>query len=253
MSLDTIHEKTLISLLQKIRMPREVTDDILVCAKNGNFSFPGINELTSHILTALKSREEGDWKPFPEDIFIATMGCFSRFVNEHYNSYNSYGFDRAFWTTRQAGAKLFRIGELEYEFEDGDDKYIHLHIPSDAKLSPDLLNGSVQKARDFWEKYYPERKQDPIVVETWLLSPSLEDLLPPDSRIIAFKAAFDITDYDPDAKDCLEWVFKIPGALWDSVSLEDLPEDTTLQHNMKKLLLDGGHVGIAKGILARPF
>lgn len=253
MSTENISENNLNTLLTSIHMPQEVANDILKCAKTGKNTLPGIDKLTSHILLSLENRESGDWKNLPEDIFIATMGCFSRFVNEYHVSYNNYGYDRAFWTTRQACAKLFRIGELEYEFADEDPLSIHLHIPSDAKLDSALLNDSVQSARIFMEKYYPTRSKDSISLESWLLSPALNDLLPSGSRILAFQAAFDITGYIPDTKDCLEWVFHIPGSYLDDVSLKDLPEDTTLQRNMKKFLLDGEQVGNGEGILAREF
>ena len=35
--------------------------------------------------------------------------------------------------------------------------------------------------------------------------------------------------------------------------LEDLPEDTALQRSMKAFMRAGGRVGIAEGVLARPF
>ncbi|MCR4586810.1 MAG: hypothetical protein K5682_00235, partial [Lachnospiraceae bacterium] len=50
-----------------------------------------------------------------------------------------------------------------------------------------------------------------------------------------------------------EWVFKIPGEKLEAVSLQDLPEDTTLQKNMKQYILNGGHIGNASGTLMRPF
>ncbi|WP_044914475.1 acyltransferase domain-containing protein [Butyrivibrio sp. WCE2006] len=253
MILNTFSENNLEKLLYEIHMPDEVTSDILNYAKTGSFSLPGIDELTQHILKSLESRENGEWHNLPEDIFIATMGCFSRFVNEYKVSCNSYGFDRAFWTTRQASAKLFRIGELEYEFAADDAHNIHLHIPSDANLDPKYLNDSVRKMRTFLGKYYPKRKDDPVCVDTWLLSPALKELLPDGSRILSFQAAFDITKYEPEAMDCIEWVFKIPSSGIGNVSISDLPENTTLQRNMKEYLLRGKKVGIAYGILVRDF
>ena len=165
----------------------------------------------------------------------------------------AHGFDRAFWTTRQAGAKLFRIGELEYEFDEVDPLTIHLHIPSDARLEAPLLNDSVLMMRKFMENYYPDRKNNPVSLESWLLSPALKELLSEKSHIRAFQAAFDITGYDPMPMDCLEWVFNIPGSQIDDVDLSALPDRTSLQRSIKQHLLDGGHIGNASGTLERPF
>ncbi|MCR4587691.1 MAG: acyltransferase domain-containing protein, partial [Lachnospiraceae bacterium] len=230
-------------------MPAEVTESILFYIRNDKETMPGIASLTAHLLLSLENRASGCWKNIPRDVFIATMGCFSRFVKEHKCSYHIYGYDRAFWTLRQANAKLFRLGELEYERMDRDAAHIHIHIPSDAKLEPEKLNDSIHQAKEFFTMYFPENSNSDYMLETWLLSPELKHLLPPDSRILHFQDAFDITETDPMANDYLEWVFKIPGEKLEAVSLQDLPEDTTLQKNMKQYILNGGHIGNASGTL----
>ncbi len=250
MSMKNNQKISLISLLNEINMPTEVTDAVISSLETGEESFPGIKSLTDHLVQSLESRQDGAWKDLPHDIFVATMGCFSRFIKEYHVSYGSYGYDRAFWTTRQVAARLFRIGELEYEFTQ-DPHSVQLHIPSDARLTASLLNASVDGARDFLRTYFPGRENDAILLESWLLSPVLEELLPENSRILRFQAAFDLTDQDPEPMDCLEWVFHIAGGQMDNIELTNLPEGTTLQRNMKKLLLSGGKVGNASGILAR--
>ncbi len=250
MSMKNNQKISLISLLDEIGMPTEVTDAVVACHETGEESLPGIKSLTEHLVQSLESRQEGAWKAIPHDIFIATMGCFSRFVKEYHESFGSYGYDRAFWTTRQAGALLFRIGELEYEFTD-DPHSVDLHIPSDARLTADLLNASADAARDFLRTYFPGREDDAFVLKSWLLSPVLKELLPENSRILHFQAAFDLTETDPEPMDCIEWVFHVAGEQTDSVDIKALPEDTSLQRNMKKLLLSGGKVGNASGILVR--
>lgn len=250
---------SLISLLNKIDMPQEVCDAILDCLEGGNEShpkeepFPGINVLAKHLITSVDSRENGKWKRFPEDIFTSTMGCFSRFVKEHYVSYGYYGFDRDFWTTRQMSAHLFRIGELEYELIDDDKEHIHIHIPSDAKMLPDLLNKSIEDARAFLNTYFPERKNNSFALESWLLSPVLKELLPQNSKILMFQEAFDVTEVFPDEKDYIAWIFQLSDEQIKSAVFSELPEKTTLQKNTKKLLLEGGNVGSASGILCRSF
>ena len=53
-----------------------------------------------------------------ESVFFDTMKCFTRFIREYYAGYGCYGFDRAWWVGRQLSMQLFRIGELEYEFDE---------------------------------------------------------------------------------------------------------------------------------------
>ena len=175
-------------------------------------------------------------------------------IAEHRRSYGRDGFDRGNWTVRQAGCRLFRIGELEYElFERNGQRAVSIHIPSDARLEPDLLNGSVRQAGAFLSEFFPEWEKLPMICESWLLSPSLKEMLPPESRIRRFQDAFDITEEDPEDTSALEWVFFIAEGQRDSVRYENLPEDTSLQRKMKAALLAGRNPGNAGGTLARAF
>ncbi len=206
----------------------------------------GVGEICDQLLRALQNRENGGWKDLPHDIWIATMKCFSRFVGEYKSSYGSYGFDRGFWTVRQINARLFRIGELEYEIRE-DSNVIDLHIPSDARLQMQLLDDSVRLAKQFLKQWFPDQADAPMECESWLLAPALKGLLSETSHILQFQNAFEIMSTDPDAMDVLEWVFGLAGGQQKDMQLQELPEKTSLQKCMKQHLLRGGHVGIARG------
>ena len=218
----------------------------------GNDDGAGI--LIRQLAEAAESREYGAWKRIPEEIWLDTMRCFPRFIAEHRRSYGRDGFDRGGWTVRQAGCRLFRIGELEYELLETDGKRaVSIHIPSDTRLEADRLNDSVRRAKDFLSEYYPEWQGAPMICESWLLSPALKQMLPPESRIRRFQDAFDLTGEDPEDCAALEWVFYVAGGQRDSVKTEDLPEKTSLQRKMKAMLLSGKKPGSARGTLAHAF
>ena len=221
----------------------------------------GADVLIRQLTEAAESRRCGPWQHIPEDIWLDTMKCYPRFIAEHRRSYGTDGFDRGGWTVRQAGARLFRIGELEYELQEeagGADqpsvrRCISLHIPSDAKLQPELLNESVRRARDFLETFFPDWTGLPFRCESWLLSPRLKEWLPEGARILRFQAAFDIDETDPEDNAALEWVFHIAGGQRAAMDPASLPEETSLQRKMKADLLSGGKPGSAGGMLARDF
>ena len=54
---------------------------------------------------------------------------------------------------------------------------------------------------------------------------------------------------DAGQDDVLEWVFGVAAGQRGVARLADLPEETTLQKNMKAFLADGGKVGVATGRL----
>ena len=212
----------------------------------------GADALILQLTEAVESRKYGAWKRFPEQVWLDTMKCYPRFISEHRRSYGFDGFDRAGWTVRQVGARLFRIGELEYELVSGDRPCISLHIPSDARLEPDRLNDSMEKARAFLAEYFPDRLNLPFTCDSWLLSPRLKEWLPASSRILRFQAAFDILETDLSDDAALEWVFRVAGGQRAALDLRSLPEDTVLQRRMKADLLAGGKPGCALGRLRSP-
>ena len=233
-------------LMRRLGIPEEIIDP---AGPNG------ADVLFRHVREAVKNREDGCWRALPEEIWMATMGCFPRFVGEHVRSYGYPGFDRGFWTSRQVEARLFRIGELEYELleKDGRPFCVSIHIPSDARLEPELLNRSVADCRAFLADRFPAWSGLPFRCESWLLSPLLREWLPETARIPGFQRAFDIDRVFPDDDAAVEWVFHVAGGQRDAFRLEEAPEDTLLQRRMKAHMLSGGCPGAAEGVLARPF
>ena len=179
------------------------------------------------------------------DIYIATLKCFSRFINEHFESYGTYGFDRDFWTMRELSGHLFRLGTLEFELtEEEGARAIHVHIPSDGDLSCRTLHNSYSAAREFISRFFPAYTDAPFLCTSWLLSPALKECLPENSRILSFQSEYEVTEVFPDHDQFITWVYKRP-----DIPLADLPEGTSLQRNLKKYLLAGGKVGEAAGRL----
>ena len=258
-----LRQEKLEKLLTAIAMPRAFALRVMDCAWTEIPEYcgsapvdrsRGADELARQLLTALDNREKGPWKDLPEDVWLDTMRCFTRFVGEHYRSTDVYAFDRGFWTTRQINARLFRIGELEYELrETQGERWLALHIPSDTRLTTDRLNDSVARARRFFEAWFPEWAGLPMRCTSWLMSPTLKELLPEGSNILRFQQAFDITAVDPESSGAIGWIFQLTGEQAKDAALSALPENTTLQRRAKALLLSGRQVGAASGTLARDF
>ncbi len=211
----------------------------------------GFRILLIELLAGMESCRGSSWCRMDPVYLIPTMKCFSRFVGEYHVSYGSYGFDRWWWVTRQIHARLLRIGELEYEYADAQ-KEIRIHIPSDADISCDKVSASLLQASAFFEAAFPHTAGWPFACESWLLSPVLEELLPADSRILKFQKLFSLTGLISDSEDYLEWVYKIAGGQRSTVDPAALPEETSLQRNMKRHILLGRPVGNGVGILRRP-
>lgn len=177
-----------------------------------------------------------------DTVFIQTMKFCTRFINEHKKVYGDFAFRWAWWFPRQLALQEFRIGELEFEFVDAEDRQISIHIPSDANLNPQSVKQSFAEYRAFLHRFYPDWESVAWNCESWLLSPALKQLLPKTSNIILFQELFEVESVDYDSMAVLDWVY--PG---EKCEFADLSEQTSLQKKMKKFLLDGKKVGWAKG------
>lgn len=257
-------------LCQQLHMPQQVTEDILSAyqALDWETVLPaaallrrqehwdeglqsvkallgedpdGIRMLTCQLLISLQTRKHFREVGLSDRIFLATMDCFPRFVREHMESFGRYGFDREWWTVRQLSGVLFRIGLLEFELSQGK---VCLHIPSGANLVPEQIDASLAEGRRVIGVLFPAWKDLPYVCHSWLLSPTLKQLLPESSRILQFQNRFDTCPTGSDDNDFLVWVFKNK-----DIPLAQLPEHTSLQRKLKAYLLQGGVFQDTRGTL----
>lgn len=180
----------------------------------------------------------------PDAVYLDTMKCFPRFLEETRRRKGRYCYDRAWWSYRQVSMMLFRIGQLEYELLP-ERRAVSLHIPSDACFTPEAIDRSLTAAGDFLARFFPDWAGCPYVCESWLLSRELGKLLKPDSNILHFQRRFRILRLEPGDQDVFQWLFEAGP----DTPPEALPEKTSLQKNVKAHLLSGGHIGAALGVL----
>lgn len=209
----------------------------------------GLKMLTCMLRLSQNSHLEYKEKGIRDEIFYDTMACFSRFVEENRVSYGRYGFNREWWTTRQLSLTEFRLGTLEFEMAEMEgEEVISIHIPSDAHMNTENCRDSYLAAQDFFKQYYPQYQYKHFACETWLLSPALKEIVSPDSRILEFQEGFHIVKTIPDVLDYMEWVFKNP-----KLSIDEVPQDTSMQRKMKAYIKAGGDIGAALGYLKEEY
>ena len=167
-------------------------------------------------------------------------------------------FSHMIWASLYTKGTLFRTERLQYELSyrtypllDGlcgsDPAFVEIHIPGGGKLTSDAIDESLAEARSIIPALYPETAGRPLVfcVSSWLLSPELPELLPPESNILAFRDRFRILDQWPAEKDFFNFLY----GLAKPVPYETLPEDTHLRRRVKQLLQEGRVLHSAAGVL----
>lgn len=202
----------------------------------------GMKMLCCQLECARRAWDAYRGRGIPDSVFTDTMRCFQRFIGESRRMYGRLLFDRGWWTWRQASLSLFRLGALEFELREAGTAAIH--IPSDADLSGSSVDRSLEAARSFFGRFFGEI--DRFTCHSWLLSPELVPLLRENSHILAFQRRFEIVGEDREDREFIRWLFEAPA----DTPPERLPERTSLQRAVKNLLLSGGTVGSAYGIMS---
>lgn len=207
----------------------------------------GLKILTLMLAMGLHTYNRYEEKNISQKIFFDTFKCFSRFVREHMASFKTYGFDREWWTPRQISMEEFRLGELEFEVENWKgETVISVHIPSDAKITRENCLESYHQAKEFFSGHYPELEYKYFICDSWMLSPGLKEVLPPESRILQFQQDYTIEEWNKDDSSYMGWVFKNT-----KLTFEEMPEETSLQRNIKRFIKGGGLIGSAFGYIKK--
>lgn len=167
-------------------------------------------------------------------------------------------FSQMLWGSYFMKGKLIQIGRLQYEInvhnfeqlnsiQKENEIFVYIHIPEGSPLSPDQVDVSLEEAKKRIYEFYPEirKKKLRFFTETWLLGDVLDKILPINSNILLFKKRFQILSQRKNLEDFFNFVFGKIG----EVRIEELPEKTSLQKELKKLLLEGKDLTCGLGIL----
>lgn len=139
-----------------------------------------------------------------------------------------------------------QLNEWKLLFHDGD-PMLNIHIPACAPLSFDECKAGINKARDFFPRYFPDFDFKGFQCGSWLLDPTLNLSLPPTSNILRFQSLF----FKYPATDGSNWqirqrVFGNP-----DLSMDQVPQKTSLQIKTKQRILNGPNFRNGRGIIPR--
>ena len=215
-------------------------------------------------------------KGIPEDIMAATLKDVSIIMDEHRVVFGYYGVGnfRLDWLVNHFTGKLFWIGRLQFIFDcfkgnvviakkgseykvfepdafpaDGfstvltpGDGLLDVHIPRHGPMTYELCAESYNQAKDFYRRFSPEYTIKGFTCNSWLLSPELKKILPPESNILRFSNDYFVYETSADDHSLYEYVFEVKKG-------DELPENTSLQKRLKELLASGGYIGTGCGVI----
>lgn len=122
-----------------------------------------------------------------------------------------------------------------------------IHIPVGAALEEEKILEGFRLALKISRERYPEYKVKAVTCSSWMLDPTLKEVLGEKSKISNFIDKF--TKYPLKSSGQTIFGFVFPSA---ACGYENLPEETSLQRKLKKMYIEGNYIysysGIADGI-----
>ena len=142
--------------------------------------------------------------------------------------------------------EVVRLPKTEWEIllRPGD-IILDAHIPGHAPLSEELCAASYARARELFERHFPEIEAKGFHCRSWTMSPELCEVVKPGSNLLNFQSAYLRYPVPTKGEDVLNFVFQLRFTCY-----ADLPEDTSLQRALKARYLAGNRLYEYGGVIA---
>ncbi|MFE9683712.1 acyltransferase domain-containing protein [Streptomyces sp. NPDC006285] len=195
-------------------------------------------------------------RDIPADISRRTLADLGRNLAVHRRRTGTTGLLVPWWIGLHFHGELYQLGRLQFQrarlgghtgraaeaagFGTGPGGLcLSLHIADfRGPLSPDACDRSLDLAREFFARNYPDERYEVAVCHSWLLDPQLKRYLPADSNIVRFQERFRAAHEETKADDRapVAFVFGDP-----ELPVADLPRRTGVERAVGDHLRAGGH------------
>ncbi|MDD6308015.1 MAG: acyltransferase domain-containing protein [Clostridia bacterium] len=235
-----------------------------VLDKVHKFQSCGLHQYTIDLLFVLECTsfllEKYESNGISKKIFIDAMKDIKYKVEECIRVKNIFGIFVVKWYEKFLDLKRIALGRLQYDIStyNGDaitinnytihegDFVLWCHIPSSGPLNPELCIESFKMAYDF----FADKLNNgilPIMCCSWLLYPQYREVFGEKSNIANFKSNFEIIDVQN--KEKFDEMWRVFGVECDSIDINDLPSNTTMQKNFIQYMKKGYSFGVATGFI----
>jgi hypothetical protein len=198
----------------------------------------------------------------PSDTSWATLADLGRQLGIYRRIHGVGGLGVHFWFSLHFRGLIYDLGRLQFNrgriaFDDEAlaatnapftraDTALGVHIPESGPMTPEACTASFERARVFYDRYFPAEKYRYAVCSSWLLDPQLAEYLPESSNIVSFQRRFQLVPGSHDGdKAVFEFVLRKL-----EPTLDEIPRRTTLERAIAQHMEAGRHWEVREGWLA---
>lgn len=139
-------------------------------------------------------------------------------------------------------SQIYPKDQWECVLEPGD-LVVSVHIPKGVDLSSEAIERSYREGMELIREKFPEYAPKCLFCSSWLMDPTLEEMLGSESKIAGFQNGYVRCPNLSAGKEIYSFVF-----VGYKGEVKDLPENTRLERALKAHYLAGNYVHAFKGV-----
>lgn len=197
-------------------------------------------------------------KGIPEDILLDSLQDIVTWTNVWSDMKGTLYLGELSWLSRHLQGMLFKLGRLQFCMATAEEdipaygitkgeNVMEIHIPRGGKLDLQEVQESIEQAKVFFAKYFPEFSYRCFTCHSWLLDDTLKKYLPKESNILQFGDLFDKISTE-NSNALLRYLFR-----WDTteINLPDAVCKSSLSQKIKKAVLEGEQFHEVLGVIPK--
>jgi hypothetical protein len=206
------------------------------------------NSIAAYLLTLPDIRRYHAERGISDEVSWATLADLGQQLDVHRRTYGEYGLGTHWWMSIHWTGLIYALGRLQYLLHqvpaerpvpgtDPGEWVIGVHIPETGPITPEAVDASLDQAREFFPRYFPEYPVKTATLGSWLLDPYLLDHLPPESNTVRFGRRFTPYGSPRDSQvDAIFFTFRSR----DLDRLDEFPQNTRLERLVVERIRSGG-------------
>ena len=162
------------------------------------------------------------------------------------------------WLKNHLTMCLFQIGRLQFCPQKSgfdlpewgvkkDDNVLAVHIPQKGVFTQETCRAAIVQAKEFFAKFFPNLDYKGFTCRSWLLDPTLKEVLKTGSNILDFQNLFTVVFKDK-SDSILKYVFS-----WDTTreNLSGYTSTSSFAEKVKNRIMKGGDFYTAFGFIEK--
>lgn len=199
-------------------------------------------------------RAEHARRHIPDDVSWQSLSDLGQQVAVNRLTHGRFGLDTYGWMRTAWSGGLMWLGRLQFVPKQTSNGWVlDTHIPATGPLTPESVDASFVAAVPFFRRHFPECPPTAFACTSWLLDPTLTEVLPEDANLARFQRRWTLVGQGYQADESvLYFVFNQRGEPEEPIDVTTLTPTTSLQRVALDHWRAGGHWRVYYGTAPLP-